>query len=82
MTDIIKLKDAAEKLGVSPATVINYIKRGALIALRSPGGHYSCSSEAIDKFRKDMLAESKKPTIPTGARTRLGWGRKARSKNV
>ena len=73
---MIKLKQAAEELGVSRITLISYIKRGVISAFRTPGGHYTISREALDAFKARMLEESAKPSIPTTNRTRSGWGRK------
>ncbi|MEO6487749.1 MAG: helix-turn-helix domain-containing protein [Thermoanaerobaculia bacterium] len=40
-------RDVAEMFGVSPSTVTRWARKGLLIAIRTPGGHYRFPADEI-----------------------------------
>lgn len=46
----LKTGQAALRLGVSPSTIQNMVKRGALEAWTTDGGHLRIASESVDKM--------------------------------
>jgi excisionase family DNA binding protein len=56
---------AAEKLGVSKQTVLNWIKNGKINAERTPGGHFRITVEDFTRFHEEREAfRSYRPKIP------------------
>ncbi len=51
-TTILSIHEAAERLGVSDKTLRRWEESGALVPLRSEGGHRRYKLSEVDKFRK------------------------------
>ncbi len=53
-------REAATMLGVSYVTVKQWILRGSLQTLKTPGGHHRIPAAALSKFRPVALDEAKR----------------------
>ena len=71
--DLIRVRDAAHRLGVSYATLKQWIYKGTLRTVQTAGGHHRISESELDRFL------ARKGPAPASAGRRRG---KARSKKV
>lgn len=53
----LTVSQAADKLGLTQVTVRDYIRRGVLVAVRTPGGHWRIEDTAL----ADMMMRKKTP---------------------
>ncbi len=60
MTSLLTPRDAALRLGISYATVKQWLYRGKLKAVKTPGGHYRIPEAELDSF----LYQAKRPETP------------------
>jgi molybdopterin-binding protein len=49
-SDLIRLPEASKRLGVSYATLKQWIYKGALRTVRTAGGHHRISESEVDRF--------------------------------
>jgi molybdopterin-binding protein len=50
--DLLKLRDAAEMLNISYPTLKQWIYRGKLRSIKTPGGHHRIARSEIDRLTK------------------------------
>ena len=50
-TGLLPVREASERIGVSPQTMRNYCKIGKVKALKTPGGHWRIPLHALDTYR-------------------------------
>ena len=50
-TRLLPVREASERIGVSPQTMRNYCKIGKVKALKTPGGHWRIPLHALDTYR-------------------------------
>jgi molybdopterin-binding protein len=60
VTSLLTPRDAALRLGISYATVKQWLYRGKLKAVKTPGGHYRIPEAELDSF----LYQAKRPETP------------------
>jgi molybdopterin-binding protein len=60
MTSLLTPRDAALRLGISYATVKQWLYRGKLKAVKTPGGHYRIPEAELDS----LLYQAKRPETP------------------
>jgi len=64
LRDFITIRQAADMIGVSPATLRNWDRSGKLKAVRHPMNRYRLyRREAVEEFLRD-LAEEGRPAAP------------------
>jgi molybdopterin-binding protein len=68
--DLIRVREAAERLGVSPQTLKQWIYKGTLRTVRTAGGHHRISAAEIERFlsrggsrRPPRAASSRAPIV-------------------
>src|SRR5689334_18307942 len=68
--ELVHLRDAAQQLGVSYPTLKQWIYRGRIKSVKTPGGHHRIARAEIDSllFRegRDRGAKSARPAQPGG----------------
>ena len=69
--DLLKLNEAARELGVSYPTIKQWIYRGKLKAIKTPGGHYRIPESELDA----LLFKAKRPETPKRQMMRTVSGR-------
>ena len=60
MASLLTPRDAALRLGISYATVKQWLYRGKLKAVKTPGGHYRIPEAELDS----LLYQAKRPETP------------------
>jgi molybdopterin-binding protein len=60
MPPLLTPRDAAMRLGISYAAIKQWIYRGKLKAIKTPGGHYRIPESELDA----LLFKTKRPEIP------------------
>ncbi|MHB8302986.1 MAG: TOBE domain-containing protein [Acidobacteriaceae bacterium] len=74
MADLYTPRDAAERLGISYPTIKQWLYRGKLRAIKTPGGHYRIHEREIQSLlRSDAPAapKTKKLTSSVSGRNQL-----------
>jgi len=74
MAELYTPRDAAERLGISYPTIKQWLYRGKLRAIKTPGGHYRIHERDIQSFlRSDAPAapRAKKLTSSVSGRNQL-----------
>ena len=74
MAELYTPRDAAERLGISYPTIKQWLYRGKLRAVKTPGGHYRIHEREIQNFlRSDAPAapKTKKLTASVSGRNQL-----------
>ena len=67
--ELIRVRDAARRLGVSYATLKQWIYKGTLRTVQTAGGHHRLSEAELDRFlARPELAERRTSTPKTKAR--------------
>lgn len=61
MADLYTPRDAAEKLGISYPTIKQWLYRGKLRAIKTPGGHYRIHEREIQALLRADAPEAPKP---------------------
>ena len=59
--DLIRTRDAAKRLGVSYATLKQWIYKGTLRTVQTPGGHHRVSEAEVDRFLARTVGPTPKP---------------------
>ena len=82
MADLLSPREAALRLGISYPTMKQWLYRGKLKAIKTPGGHYRIPEAELDSLlHKARRAETSRaaPTWPTAAtrsfliKSRTAW---------
>jgi molybdopterin-binding protein len=71
MASLLTPRDAALRLGISYPSIKQWIYRGKLKAIRTPGGHYRIPESELDA----LLFKAKKPETPKRQMMRTISGR-------
>jgi excisionase family DNA binding protein len=76
MAPLLTPRDAAMRLGISYAAIKQWIYRGKLKAIKTPGGHYRIPESELDA----LLFKAKRPETPRRQlmRTVSGWTSRSR----
>lgn len=71
--DLVRVRDAARRLGVSYATLKQWIYKGTLRTVQTAGGHHRISESELERFlaRKDPGAVASKTLRRTRARSKV-----------
>src|SRR5687768_9857455 len=76
--ELIRVRDAARRLGVSYATLKQWIYKGTLRTVQTAGGHHRISEAELERFLARTAADAKRPG-QSGGRTPLRSSRARRS---
>src|SRR6202167_3876770 len=68
---LLSPREAAQRLGISYPTIKQWLYRGKLKAVKTPGGHYRIPEAELDS----MLYQAKRPETPKREMLRLLSGR-------
>jgi len=71
MAELLTPREAAMRLGISYPAIKQWIYRGKLRAIKTPGGHYRIPEDELDA----LLYKAKKPETPTRQLMRTVSGR-------
>ena len=71
MSDLLTPREAALRLGISYATIKQWLYRGKLKAAKTPGGHYRIPEAELDR----LLHQAKRPDTPNRVMQRALSGR-------
>lgn len=67
MADLYTPRDAAERLGISYPTIKQWLYRGKLRAVKTPGGHYRIHDSDIQALLRTDSPASPKPKKPASS---------------
>src|ERR1700723_3516770 len=68
---LLSPREAAQRLGISYPTIKQWLYRGKLKAVKTPGGHYRIPESELD----GLLHQAKRPETPKGEMLRQLSGR-------
>jgi molybdopterin-binding protein len=63
--DLVRVRDAARRLGVSYATLKQWIYKGTLRTVQTAGGHHRISESELERFLAPKGTRSSKPSRST-----------------
>jgi len=70
--ELLKLRDAAEMLNISYPTLKQWIYRGKLRSIKTPGGHHRIARSEIDRITRRKLTRSEAPPSISGRNKLVG----------
>src|SRR6266568_1519316 len=60
--ELVKLPDAAKELGISYPTLKQWIYRGKVRSVKTPGGHHRIPRDEIDRLTGGRAGKSRRPS--------------------
>ena len=74
MSRLLTARVVADRLGVSPETVLRWTRRGELPAIKLPGGAVRFREAEIEEWLQERATPRRGvPATPAGAAQRLGY---------
>ena len=71
---LLTAREVAERLGVSPETVLRWIRRGELPAIKLPGGAVRVREDELERWLEERATPSRGvSTTPVSAAQPLGY---------
>jgi molybdopterin-binding protein len=80
--DLIRVRDAAHRLGVSYATLKQWIYKGTLRTVQTAGGHHRVSEAELERFLARTSTGSGRPARVDGRKGARPSAKRSRSRKV
>lgn len=69
--DLLKLNEAAERIGVSYPTVKQWIYKGKIRSVKTAGGHHRIPAEEVERILNAQKSQNRTPLAAISGRNKL-----------